>query len=69
MATEGPLGQSWRTPASVENTRWHWLEERFGVEGQAFDDVLTRLDRIEAKLDELLQRRRPGRAKVDAGPN
>jgi len=44
---------AWRTPAELDAQRWQWLMQSFPVLGQALDNIVTRLDRIEQKLDAL----------------
>lgn len=64
MATEYSQG-SWRTPAQLDSERWRWLADQFTLEGQAFNEVMARLERIERQLDELKPRRRGRPPKVD----
>jgi len=45
----------WRTPAELEQQRWDELFRQLQIVGRAFDDLLTRLDRIETKLDMLIE--------------
>jgi hypothetical protein len=70
MAQDGDYFQSapWRTPAGVDQHRFELLLDQFRIMGHAFDDLLTRLDRIETKLDGLIEqqsKRRPAKVAKD----